>query len=896
MAVHASHAALPYPIKGARFSMLVPLLDADGDPTAATTPDTEISEDNAAATDAAEELSATSGMDGMALITFSGAETDCSCLAVNFKAASGPKATLATLFPRVLAEVGTGTLSAGSAGGGTLGTLLAYDVTGCFIKTTGGTGGGGTGGANNQVRKIVTYNTGTGAFTVTPNWETTPSTDTTYAVLLPEGVTLGMLKTLNPTTAGRTLTIESDGMAHADVKEVGGTTQTAGDIIGDTNDIQSKIGTPAGASVSADIADVEGKVDDLESRLGTPSDLGSGATVAANLVDIENHADEVGAGGAGLTAIPWNSAWDAEVQSEVQDAIVANGLDHLVAASVAGADVADDSIVAKMVSKSATADWDSFVNTTDALEAIRDKEADIETDTQDIQSKIGTPAGASVSADILVIDNLVDDLESRVGTPSNLGGGATLAANLSDIEGQTDDIGVAGAGLTAVPWNAAWDTEVQSEVDDALKALFLDKLVVVAGTADSGSTTTMVDAARTEGDADYWKGAIIRFTSGNIDGQSRIITDFVVATDTFTFAPPLTQAVSTQTYVILPHVSAWDDTLAEHLISGSTGAALNAAGSAGDPWNTALPGAYGAGTAGKIIGDNVNATISSRSSHSAADVWAVATRTLTAFDASFKTGYALSAAGVQAIWDALTSALSTVGSIGKLLVDNINATIGSRATQTSVDDLPTNAELATALGTADDAVLAQVALVKAKTDLIPADPADASDIAASFATVEGKIDTIDGIVDNILIDTNELQTDWTNGGRLDLIIDAILADTNELQTDWVNGGRLDLLIDAIKAKTDNLPASPAAVGSAMTLTSGERDAVAAALLDLTAAIETGLTVRQALRLTVAAAAGKLSGAATTNVIIRNAVADSKNRITATVDADGNRTAVSTDLT
>jgi hypothetical protein len=31
-----------------------------------------------------------------------------------------------------------------------------------------------------------------------------------------------------------------------------------------------------------------------------------------------------------------------------------------------------------------------------------------------------------------------------------------------------------------------------------------------------------------------------------------------------------------------------------------------------------------------------------------------------------KTGYALSSAGVQAIWDALTSALTTVGSIGKL--------------------------------------------------------------------------------------------------------------------------------------------------------------------------------------------------------------------------------------
>jgi hypothetical protein len=44
---------------------------------------------------------------------------------------------------------------------------------------------------------------------------------------------------------------------------------------------------------------------------------------------------------------------------------------------------------------------------------------------------------------------------------------------------------------------------------------------------------------------------------------------------------------------------------------------------------------------------------------------------------------------------------------------------------------------------------------------------------------------------------------------IDSEVAAILADTNELQTDLTNGGRLDLLIDAIKAKTDNLPASPA---------------------------------------------------------------------------------------
>jgi len=76
------------------------------------------------------------------------------------------------------------------------------------------------------------------------------------------------------------------------------------------------------------------------------------------------------------------------------------------------------------------------------------------------------------------------------------------------------------------------------------------------------------------------------------------------------------------------------------------------------------------------LGAQLDATVASRSSHSAADVWTSGTRTLSAFGFSVtvgtnsdKTGYALSSAGVQAIWDALTSALSTVGSVGKKLAD-----------------------------------------------------------------------------------------------------------------------------------------------------------------------------------------------------------------------------------
>lgn len=73
-----------------------------------------------------------------------------------------------------------------------------------------------------------------------------------------------------------------------------------------------------------------------------------------------------------------------------------------------------------------------------------------------------------------------------------------------------------------------------------------------------------------------------------------------------------------------------------------------------------------------------------------------------------------------------------------------------------------------------------------------------------------------------------------------------------------------------------------------------QDDVTGAVLE--AIVEPGLTLRQALRLVAAATAGKLSGGGSTTVTIRNAVEDSKNRIVATVDAEGNRTAITYDLT
>ena len=82
-----------------------------------------------------------------------------------------------------------------------------------------------------------------------------------------------------------------------------------------------------------------------------------------------------------------------------------------------------------------------------------------------------------------------------------------------------------------------------------------------------------------------------------------------------------------------------------------------------------------------VLVDHLDADISSRLATSAISLSAGAVTVGTNSD---KTGYGLSAAAIQAIWDALTSALTTVGSIGKLLVDKIDAAISSRLAAASI--------------------------------------------------------------------------------------------------------------------------------------------------------------------------------------------------------------------
>jgi hypothetical protein len=176
--------------------------------------------------------------------------------------------------------------------------------------------------------------------------------------------------------------------------------------------------------------------------------------------------------------------------------------------------------------------------------------------------------------------------------------------------------------------------------------------------------------------------------------------------------------------------------------------------------------------------EDLDAAISSRSTYSGGAVASV-TAGVTVTTNNDKTGYGLSAAAVQAIWDALTSALTTVGSIGKRLVDNLDAAISSRNATA-----PDNTSIATILSRTDVATSTRNAVAPDN---------------ASVATILSRVDAA--------ISSRLAATDYTAPNNANIA--AILART-DVATSTRNAVAPDNAgISSIKAKTDNLPADPA---------------------------------------------------------------------------------------
>lgn len=459
---------------------------------------------------------------------------------------------------------------------------------------------------------------------------------------------------LKPTTAGRTLDVTATGEAGIDWANIGspttavnlsGTTvKTATDVEADTQDIQSRLpaALTGGGNIKADVIALSGDTtaaDNAESFFDGTGYAGTNnviplVTTTTNLTNNLTAANVWAAATRTLTALDEDDT-TLDIDTTIRSAL---GLvDNDLGTRLDTIDGNVDSILAD--TNELQTDW------------VNGGRLDLILDARASQTSVDT------------IDGIVDSI-------------------LLD----TAEIGAAGAGLTALASASALAT-VDSNVD-AIKVI----------TDELGDTL--------EDD-----GGTYRFTANALE-QAPTGGSAPTAAD-------IADAV-------------WEELLTDHSgTTGSTAEALGAAGSAGDPWATALPGAYGSGSAGKIIGDNINATISSRASQTSVDdvptnaelatalgtaddatlsaisavdakidiidtnVDSVKSKTdsltfttanrvdSTAITVSDKTGYALSSGGVQAIWDALTSALTTSGSIGKWIVDKLDVVLSTRLASAS---------------------------------------------------------------------------------------------------------------------------------------------------------------------------------------------------------------------
>lgn len=223
---------------------------------------------------------------------------------------------------------------------------------------------------------------------------------------------------------------------------------------------------------------------------------------------------------------------------------------------------------------------------------------------------------ASIAADAIGASELAADAATEIGTAVWAAATRTLTANtnLNDLSaaGVRAAVGLASAnldtqigtlatGASISALNNISTAQVNSEVASALATYDgpTNAEMVAAFTEIKGATwatTDTLEAIRDRGDA-AWVTATGFSTHSAADVWA---VGTRVLTANTNFNDPSAASIAD---------AVWDELLAAHVVSGSAGEQLAAAGAAGDPWATALPGAYGAGTAGKIIGDNINAPI-----------------------------------------------------------------------------------------------------------------------------------------------------------------------------------------------------------------------------------------------------------------------------------------------
>lgn len=651
--------------------------------------------------------------------------------------------------------------------------------------------------------------------------------------------------------------------------------QAIGDPVADTNTIFKAVVTDAtGATVGVDVAAV---LDDTGTAGVVVASLAAGsitaATIATGAIDADALAADAGteigtavwatatrvltAGtnidGSTFTAIPWNAAWDAEVQSEVQDAIEVNHLDHLLAVTYdpASKPGAADALLNELVESDAgvarytanaleqaptggsaptasqiadevqtrTIAGVTLVATTTNLTNLPTIPANWLTASgtaADFGSEIGTAVRTELATELSRIDAaittrmatytqptgfLAATFPTTVASTTNITAGTiTTVTTLTNLPAITSNwltaaglAADAGVEIAAAVWDRVLSGATHNIASSAGRRLRqLDASSIASGTVAAGASNSITLDGTASATDDIYDENLIVITGGTGVGQTRVIVEYNGTTKVAIVNRVWQTNPSTDsTYDIIAGAQA---DIAQHgLAQGGTASTitLSTAASAVDDIyigsQVYISTSTGTGQTRLITdynGTTKVATVSpdwvtNPTSASVYKVIPIGRAIVDSGTVTTVTGAVGSVTG-NVGGNVVGSVASVTGNVGGNVTGSVGSVLGGinttggtittldaldtaqdsqhNTTQTAIADVPTNAELATALGTADDTVLAaiatlqtyvdtEVAAIKAKTDNLPTDPADASDIAASFASIASSIATLQTYVD-----------------------------------------------------------------------------------------------------------------------------------------------------
>jgi hypothetical protein len=194
----------------------------------------------------------------------------------------------------------------------------------------------------------------------------------------------------------------------------------------------------------------------------------------------------------------------------------------------------------------------------------------------------GEATGKHVICEPITVGNLAADLQTIKTQVVTCAGGVTVpAATLASTTNITAGTITTTTNLTNAPTSGDFTATMKTSIGTAVAASAVASVTGNVGGNVTGSVATVTDLSA-------------KFLS-----MIQLTSDTPGTASDYQFTRAAVETV-------------WDVSTSGHTGTGSFGAAVVAAGSAGDPWATLLPGGYGAGTAGFIVGTNLNALITSR--------------------------------------------------------------------------------------------------------------------------------------------------------------------------------------------------------------------------------------------------------------------------------------------